>query len=186
MNNNQNLPGEAKPGMPHTQDLYNSRHGRDLFTDLQDYMDWTTWACAEMPQSVPVDHLSNNVGNTSGTGIGDRRGTFQYWTFMKYSSGEYILPAHMAQQEPENALLSDSSYTFGIYGWRTNHDDGTGIFWNGWSDNPSFMFYKGGVPRGINQIYAGGHGRWSSFNSMRPLSSADLSTFYGAKDSLTE
>ena len=180
MNNKHKLPGTESSRLPHSQDLY-FPSVRDLVTDLQDYMNWQTWACAELPDAVAVDHVSNYGGSTFAM-----RGSFQYWTYMKYSSGEYILPALIYKQEPSNAFLSDGAYTHGTYGWRSNHNAGGGTFWNGWSWNPSFMFYKGGLPRGINQIYADGHGRWSAFNKMKILSNAGSSKHWGASDSLTE
>ena len=179
MDNKNKLPGAEASKQPHSQDVYHIYSGRNLITELQDYMNWKTWACAELPDAVAVDHVSNNKW-------GAYRGDFQYWAYMKSSSGEYILPALIYKQEPNNAFLSDGSYTHGTYGWRTNHDGGGGKFWNGWSNNPSFRFYKGGLPRGINQIYADGHGRWSAFNKMKILSNASSSKHWGASDSLTE
>ena len=176
--NNAELPAGSS-GNVHSMDHFNTNTGsRILIPDLEPYLgSFEVWRCSLLTEAELIDDPSN-------TKAGYRRGTYQYWGRLNGIGGT-ILPGRISKQTSNNAVITDAAYTWNG-NWRTGHDWGGGTLYQFFSDNPSLKLYINGLPRGVNQVYADGHGRWSRQNELKVIYSWGGSDCRAAEDSELE
>ena len=165
----------------HPLDYFNTRVSgsvRDLIPKLEPYEIFEVWRCPNFPQAALIDDPANTRDTSSSKTL---RGTYQYWGYLKKGS-KTVLPGKLGLQSSQNAMIGDVSYTY-RGNWRAGHNMGAGTIRQAWADNPSFWETFDGVPRGIMQVYADGHGGWSPNTDLKLLYKVGRSDCYGAGDS---
>lgn len=169
------LPYSAATNVDPT-DVYNPGGGRDIVSALQEYIaPFEVWKCTSFDGAA-------TIGDPRNTKSDYRRGTYQYWGCLRGLGGT-IISGDIGRATCQNALISDIAYTYSGM-WRTGHDEATSSPYQFYSNNPAFLVYINGQPRGVNQIYGDGHGRWDS--DLKPLFARGAATYFGASDSVFE
>ena len=129
--------------------------------------DFRLWACPNVPQEVTIDSPLNSAGVLRCN--------------VNYYAGNTNMYAQvsrsLAQQEPDDRLISDQAYQYSG-AWRGNHV-ADGEWFQRWpGTNPSLVMYGGALPEGINVVYADGHGQWHNNMELAPSGAYGRAVFF--------